>query len=165
MAWTRYTSPQPLNHMWTPTLLLLRRRFLIHPHSLPFSIQYYFLHFYPSSLTSHNIIQPRGSVPWPWNMSIILYGPPKQNANIHLLFIFSRRHFKIWMVLYSRYYSHESLLILTLFTRNIVHLYIIHWKYYRSNMMTKNINITHHSHILHTSAIPCLYWCQFLLIF
>ena len=33
-------------------------------------------------ILAHNIIQPYGSVPWPWNMSIILCGPPKQSKHI-----------------------------------------------------------------------------------
>jgi hypothetical protein len=58
-------------------LLAFVRASLIGPHS-----------YYLWSL--HDTIMPScGSVPWPWNMSIILHGPLKQIGNVHLLFIHS----------------------------------------------------------------------------
>ena len=37
----------------------------------------------------HNIIQSRGSVPWPWNISITLCGSLEETENICLLFVHS----------------------------------------------------------------------------
>ena len=40
-----------------------------------------------SKCLSRNIIQPCGSVPWQWTMSIIFSKAPRANENIHALFI------------------------------------------------------------------------------
>jgi hypothetical protein len=51
-------------------------------------------------IENHNIIQPCGSVPWLWIMSIIFCEAPK-NKNINLPFIYSCRHLKVWVEFYS----------------------------------------------------------------
>lgn len=33
----------------------------------------------------HNVLQPYGSVSWPWNLSIIFHGPLQQNGNVFFL--------------------------------------------------------------------------------
>ena len=64
---------------------------------------------------THNVDQPRGSMPWPWTMSIILGGVPEESVNILLLFIHLDLHLIIWLELYSRHYLQETMFIPTIF--------------------------------------------------
>ena len=55
-------------------------------------------------------------------MSTTICGAPKQSEDIRLLLKHSRWLLDIWVELYTRHYSHESLFILALFTRkNTIH--------------------------------------------
>ena len=83
----------------------------------------------------HNIFQPRGSLPWPWNMSIILCGPLKQIGNILLLFIHSGRTWKFgWH--YTPHYAHALLFIILGTSKgNIVDLETIHMKHVHPNII------------------------------
>ena len=140
----------------------------------------------------HNIIQPCGSVPWPWNMSIIFCGALEQSKIIRLLFIHSG-----WLGNLGR------VILPALFTKIMVHLGTIRMKksssrilptpkrgmctsndlkngtigllaggafsIYRFNLnpilFIENTNTIHTILTIHTNTIDYSHWQQFFLIF
>lgn len=108
----------------------------------------------------HNIIHPRGSVPWPWNMSFIFHKPLKQRLGIfaHYPYIQVDLGKLGWSytpgTMRKNYCSSHEYLQGTLFIPISFLITIIN-----SVTIIKNTNITHN---ILTITIHCSYYNQVL---
>jgi hypothetical protein len=118
-----------------------------------------------SPILVHNIIQPYGSVPWPWNISVILCGFPKQSKHIFYYSYIQAELGNSGVVILPTQCTRVTIHLNNIHTKILFIHVLFHGSTIPSNTIIENTDTFHNILTILTNTIHYLYWHHFLLIF